>query len=100
MLRRLVRENAPGTTEIMFRGVPAFKGKGILAVISPTRKDITFSFSKGAAFKDRYGLLRGAGKISRHLKIRSPEAVSPAALRYYLKQALDLDSRQDETPHR
>ncbi len=91
MVRRLVHEMAPDAQEAMTRGVPAFKRKNIFAVISPTKMDITLAFSKGAAIKDRYGMLRGAGKVSKHLKIKRPGSVDKQVLRYYLRQALELD---------
>ncbi len=92
-LRTLMRENAPDAKEIISYGIPAFKRKRILAVISPTKKGITFAFSKGAAFEDRYGLLEGVGKVSKNVRISSVKEINRAALRYYIKQALDYDDR-------
>ncbi len=62
MVRQLMRECAPETQELISYGIPAWKGRKILAVVNPTKKDITFSFSRGSQFEDRYGLLRGVGK--------------------------------------
>ena len=62
-------------------------------VISPTKKDITFAFSRGAEFKDKYALLKGVGKVSKHVKIKDLDTVNQEALRYYIKQALELDAR-------
>jgi uncharacterized protein YdeI (YjbR/CyaY-like superfamily) len=64
-----------------------------LAVISPTKKDITFSFSKGAEFEDKYGLLQGVGEVSKHVKIKNVNEVNKTALKYYSKQALKLDKK-------
>jgi hypothetical protein len=94
VLRRLMRECAPHATEMMSYGIPAWKGKRMLAVISPTKKDITFAFSRGAEFEDKYGLLQGVGKVSKHVKIKRVEDINKAALRYYVKQALKLDARK------
>lgn len=70
MLRELMKECAPDVEELVSYGLPAYRrGKRILAVISPTRKDITFSFSRGVQFEDKYGLLKGVGKSSKHVKI-------------------------------
>lgn len=91
MLRQLMRELAPGAREVISYGIPAYKGKRILAVISPTKKDITFAFSRGAEFEDKYGLLRGVGKVSKNVKIKDLGTVDKAALRYYIEQALELD---------
>src|SRR3989304_2243569 len=91
-LRGLMKEYAPNAREEISYGIPAFKGRRILAVISPTKKGITLAFSRGAEFEDKYGLLEGVGKVSKNVRIRSVDAVNKEALRYYIKQALKLDS--------
>jgi hypothetical protein len=93
MIRRLVREVAPDATETIGYGIPVYKRTRIFAVISPTKKDITFSFSRGAEFADTYGLLQGVGKTSKHVKIRTLDEANREALRYYLLQALDFEAR-------
>jgi len=93
MIRGLMREVAPNAKEEMGYGIPVWKVKRIIAVISPTKRDITFSFSRGAQFEDKYGLLRGVGKSSKHVKIKKLDGVSKDALRYYIEQALELDKR-------
>ena len=93
MIRELMKECAPNAKEMISYGIPAYKAKRILAVISPTKKDITFSFSRGAEFEDKYSLLRGVGKKSKHVKLRNPGDVNKDALRYYIKQALELDAK-------
>jgi hypothetical protein len=93
MLRQLMRKAAPGVKEEISYGILAWKGNRILVVISPTKKDITFAFSRGAEFKDKYGLLQGVGKVSKHIKIKKLEDVDKSALLYYVKQALKFDKR-------
>jgi hypothetical protein len=92
-LRQLMREAAPNTRERISYGIPAWRGRRIVAVISPTKKDITFAFSKGAHFDDRYGLLKGVGNTSKHVKLKSLEDVDAEVLRYYIQQALDFDEK-------
>jgi hypothetical protein len=91
MIRRLMREVAPSAKEGISYGIPVWKGKRIFAVISPTKKDITFSFSRGAQFEDKYDLLRGVGKASKHIKIKNVGDANKTALRYYIRQALKFD---------
>jgi hypothetical protein len=91
MIRALMRECAPRAVESISYGIPAFRVRRIIAVISPTKKDITFSFSRGAQFYDKFGLLRGAGKSSRHVKIKDVASANKTALRYYIREALRLD---------
>lgn len=93
MIRELMKECAPDAQEVISYGIPAYKEKHILAVISPTKKDITFAFSRGAEFEDKYGLLQGVGKVSKHVKIKNLAAVNKDALRYYVRQALEFDAK-------
>jgi hypothetical protein len=93
MLRTLMRECAPHAQEMITYGIPAWKGRRMLAVISPTKKDITFAFSRGAGFTDKYRLLKGVGKVSKQVKIKDLDSVNKEALRYYIKQAVKLDAR-------
>lgn len=93
ILRALMKEHATTVKEVISYGIPAFRGKRILAVISPTKRDITLAFSRGAEFEDTYGLLSGVGKTSKHIKIRDPDHLNAEAIRYYIKQALELDSK-------
>lgn len=91
MIRALMKECAPNAEESISYGIPAYRVRRIIAVISPTKKDITLSFSRGVQFRDRYGLLRGVGKSSRHVKIKDVAGANKAALRYYIREALRLD---------
>jgi hypothetical protein len=93
ILRRLMMETAPDVKETISYGILAFKIKHIIAVINPTKKGITFAFSRGAKFEDTYGLLKGIGKVSRHIKIETIDTIDKEALRYYIKQALELDAK-------
>jgi len=93
MIRELMKECAPNVQESISYGIPAYKGKRILAVISPTKVDITFSFSRGAQFEDKYGLLKGVGKLSKHVKIKNLAGANKDALRYYIQQALEFDEK-------
>jgi len=93
-LRGLMKEYAPNAREEISYGIPAFKGRRILAVISPTKKGITLAFSRGAEFEDKYGLLEGVGKVSKNVRIRHLKDINKAALRYYIKQALELDAEK------
>jgi uncharacterized protein YdhG (YjbR/CyaY superfamily) len=93
VIRELMKDYAPNAEEIISYGIPAYKAKRILAVISPTKKDITLSFSRGAEFEDKYDLLRGVGKVSKYVKMKNLADVNKDALRYYIQQALEFDAR-------
>jgi hypothetical protein len=92
-IRDLMKKQAPRATLGISYGIPVWKGKQILAVLSPTKKDVTFAFSRGADFEDKYGLLQGVGKVSKHVKIANRAKIKEAALRYYIRQAVKLDER-------
>lgn len=90
-LRELMREIAPTTTELISYDMPVFCGRHILAYITAAKKHITFSFTLGVRFEDKYGLLRGTGKNSRHLQLKTLTGINKTVLRYYVKQALAQD---------
>jgi hypothetical protein len=92
MLRKLMREHVPDAREEIRYGIPNYTRNKGLAVISPTKKDITFAFSRGASFEDRYHLLQGVGHVSKHIKLRSVDDVAEEVLIYYVDQALKFDS--------
>jgi hypothetical protein len=90
-LRELMSECAPDASEVITYGSPAWRGNKILAIISPSKTHITFAFERGAEFEDRYGLLTGVGKHTRHVKLKNLEAINEVALRDYIDQAVRLD---------
>jgi hypothetical protein len=92
LLRALVRDCAPSAVELVSYGMPVFKARKIFAWVNPTKKDITFGFSRGGQFEDKFNLLRGVGKGSKHIKLKSADSVDRDVLRYYIGQAVDLDA--------
>ncbi len=92
LLRTMMRQYAPGAREEISYGILMWKQKRGLAVVSPTKKDITFAFSRGAKFEDKFGLLQGVGKVSKHVKIKKMKTAPKAALKYYIRQAVQLDA--------
>ncbi|MFI0355256.1 DUF1801 domain-containing protein [Actinomadura sp. 9N407] len=91
-LRDLVRECAPEAGETAMYGSPAWKGKKGLAIISVSKTHLTFAFDRGADFTDAHGLLAGAGKKTRHVKLKSLDTLNEDALRDYIAQAAALDA--------
>ncbi|MFI6518213.1 DUF1801 domain-containing protein [Spirillospora sp. NPDC050679] len=90
-LRALMAEGAPDAAEVISYGSPAWRSNKILAIISASKAHITFAFERGAEFTDDHGLLQGVGKKTRHVKIKTPEALDADALRDYICQAVALD---------
>ena len=95
--RQLMKEAAPQATEYVTNGTPAYPGnpawriKRIIVLISPTQKGITFAFSQGGKFQDKYGMLEGVGKASKNIRLSRLEDFDPAVMRYYAEQAVKLD---------
>ncbi len=48
MLHKRMDGMAPDAAKGLSYEIPAFKGKHMITVISPTKKDINFAFSRGA----------------------------------------------------
>ena len=90
-LRSLIRQTAPDAKEVMSYGIPNYRGKRGMAVISPAKTHITLAFSRGAEFEDKYGLLEGVGKVSKNVRFRDVKDINKEALRYYIEQALKFD---------
>lgn len=93
LVRSLMAEGAPNAREMMSHGLPMWIDRSTLAWISPTKNDITFSFAFGVDFEDRFGLLKGEAKNARFVKIRSVDLADLQALRYYIDQAVQRDTR-------
>ena len=97
--RELVQQEFPELAEQMrggtdaYPGVPVYRLKRIVVTISPTKKGITFNFTDGVAFDDPYGLLEGVGNKTRNVRWSTPEQFDAEAMRCYLRQAIEADSR-------
>jgi hypothetical protein len=46
-----------------------FGYKGMICVLLPSQKGVKLSFSKGAEFSNKYGLLEGTGKKTRYIEM-------------------------------
>jgi len=92
-IQSLMKECAPKAREVMSYGLPMYLQNSTLAWISPSKRGITFGFMRGASFEDRYSLLGGVGKHSKHVKMKNLGEMNRPALRYYIKQAVKLDKR-------
>ena len=90
-IRSLMKEFAPNAREEMSYGLPMYIKKSTLAWISPSKRGITFSFMRGVALEDKYGLLGGVAKHARYVRMKNLDEINKPALRYYIKQALKLD---------
>ena len=96
--RELIKKHFPDIKEEMrggtekYYGVPVYRHNRIIITMSPTKKGITFSFTDGKKFEDKYSLLEGEGNKSLNLRLSKTEDYKDEILRYYIKQAIAFDS--------
>ena len=89
----LMAECVPEASLGISYGIPMWKLTRGIAVLSPTKKGVTFAFSQGAFFEDRYGLLEGVGKVSKNVRMSGLDEFNEPVLRYYIAEAIRHDKR-------
>ena len=62
--------------------------KLLVFVITPTKRYVRLGFARGAKLPDPAGVLEGAGKLHRHVKIRDGETLEAPALRDLMSAAV------------
>jgi len=96
--RTLIKNKYPNLKEEMrggtekYYGVPVYRHNKIVITLSPTKKGITISFTKGKKFEDKYSLLEGEGNKTLNLRISKTDDYKDEILQYYIEQAINLDS--------
>ncbi|NUT42522.1 MAG: DUF1801 domain-containing protein [Thermoactinospora sp.] len=89
-LRTVAASAAPGASEVIHYGSPAWRiTKGHIAIVRPSKAHVLLAFDRGADFTDGHGLLEGSGSRSRHVKLKSLDDVDERALRDYFTQAVE-----------
>ena len=99
-LRRIVLEEAPGASEIVFdanyaiSNIFTFSGrpKEAFCMVVSFRNHVNLAFNHGAEFPDPDGRLEGTGVAMRHIKVREPAGLKDPALREFIRVALDRAS--------
>ncbi|QEN08179.1 DUF1801 domain-containing protein [Oceanispirochaeta crateris] len=100
--RSLIKKKFPNIKEEMrggtkqYYGVPVYRHIRIILTLSPTKKGITFSFSDGKRFEDKYNALEGKGNTSLNLRIGKLEEYGDDILEYYIKQAIKFDQDKEK----
>lgn len=97
--RTLIRNDFPELKEEMRGGteayysVPVYRLNHIVITISPTKQGITFAFSEGKAFKDKYKMLEGVGNKTLNIRLKSIDEFNADKMRYYIRQAVAIDQQ-------
>ena len=92
---RLVRRLVPKAQEKIYRGWGVADygfdapGRGFMS-IGPQKDYVNLYFMDGVDLPDPDGLLEGAGKRLRHVKIRKPEDLKKRSLQALIRQAAKL----------
>jgi hypothetical protein len=90
-LRTLVKRAALGLRETVKWGNGCWvRGKENVAYVYSAPGYVQFGFFAGSALKDPKGLLEGAGKYVRHIKVYSPADVDERTFGSLLRQAASL----------
>ena len=90
-LRKLVRRVTPGLLETVKWGNGCWvRGKENVAYVYSATGYVQFGFFGGSALKDPEGLLEGAGKYVRHIKVHVPADIEEHAFGRLLRQAAGL----------
>lgn len=96
--RELIASDFPELSEEMrggtekYPGVPVYRLKRIVIVISPTKQGVTFAFSDGGQFKDKYHMLEGVGNKTLNIRLKHIDEFDTDKMRYYIEQAIAIDS--------
>ena len=87
-LHTLVTERYPNAVrEIQYGGICYFDADLLVGGIFQSKKHVSFEFSEGGWMTDPDGLLEGAGKYRRHLKLRSIGDIEVKQVEFFLSQA-------------
>jgi hypothetical protein len=94
-LRTLVKKSIAGCEEYVNPWkIPSFDSNGAVCGFMTGKKHVTFIFLRGAALPDPAGLLEGAGKSVRHVKVRTAADVNKPALKKLIIEAAKLNKRE------
>jgi hypothetical protein len=81
-LRKLVKKTVADTKESVNPWkIPTFQSNGPMCFFMVGKKHVTFGFLRGTSLCDPAGLLEGAGKNLRHVKLRTVDDLGNPALR-------------------
>lgn len=64
--------------------------RGLIFTVTPTKKHVTLGISHAAGLPDPAGLIEGAGRVHRHVKVRAAADLERPELRTLMVQAIEL----------
>jgi hypothetical protein len=85
ILRNLIHESVPNTSEAIKWGFPVFNNKKDFCYLRFSKKHITFGFYNFQKIEDPDDLLEGSGNTLKHIKIKKKEGINSELLAKWLK---------------
>lgn len=96
-LRELIRSLDPSVSEeVKYGGILFSAGKPFCGIFSYA-KHVSLEFGAGASLQDPFGVLEGAGKLRRHIKLLSVEDIAEKHVREYLLLAFSAASNPSDS---
>ena len=93
-LRSLIKKCVPGTKETVNAwGIPTFERKDPFCFFMAGKNHVTFGFHFGTSLEDPEGLLEGAGKNIRHVKLLTLEDLEQKGLKNLVQAAAHLEGK-------
>lgn len=90
-LRDLIYEVEPMMEEKIKWKQPVYSLNGDICYIGVFKKHIDFGFFKGVKLKDPKGILEGAGKSLRYVKILDNKGIQKKQFKALVKEAVKID---------
>lgn len=85
LLRTLIHESVPNTSEAIKWGFPVFGNEKDFCYLRFSKKHITLGFYNFEKIEDPDNLLEGSGNTLKHIKIKKKEDINSALLTKWLK---------------
>lgn len=99
-VRTIIRETAPDASEAVKWGQPVWSSNGPAIHVKAFPRSVNLGFWRGADLDDPDGLLEGDGTRMKHLKLLAADDLRPAAVRGFVRQAIELNERLGDPTRR
>ncbi len=99
-LRRVIRDAAPGASEVMKWGQPVYDVGGPFVALKAHPRHVTLTFWRGATLPDPSGLLAGDGDRMRHARYSSVASVDEQVLAGLVRAAVEQNQELGDPTRR
>jgi hypothetical protein len=91
-LRSLILDVAPHAEETIKWGQPCYTQNKLFCYLQRAKTHVTLGFQNGALIKDPLRMLKGEGKLMRHINFKAGDMIDVDACRALVQDALRIDS--------